>query len=551
MLARRCHPLAITRLCGVLLALCLAVVPAAGERRESLTLDTSVTLAGVGLKLRPFRDFRMVPAPNADMTVYVHPDTNEKVEAFNPADLWVQAQLEGVFKGPAGAFFVASLRFPVSVVNGLPRFPGGQVRRADFDKAAAAATADWAPADIRVWVTALAGKGISGEQDKVAGVSLPFPYVRFSFAGRDSRFQAWLLQIPRGSRQQRVVLLFDLDPAVDAQAAERAVQACVRSVSVLAPEEKKTADTKFQNRKVQGTVDRADPELRAARDRVIQNIRNLKGWWFVETPNYVITSNLGSGNRRLVDMIQTDIESLRTVFTKALPPLKPIVDVSVVRVFNSAAEFKAYVPPEISWATGLWMPEKDELVVSPVDVRQAGAAGRFLLMTVYHEAFHQYAHYALNRMFIPVWFDEGHATFFAAGDVDAHRKRIVFPEDETLARRLVTLLKADKTFSLAPYLAMNHRRFYGDGREGHYAVVWGLVYFLRKAAAQYPGRNYDRVCADVVRRLAALGLADERQAIQAAAASVEVLRLNRDFRDFWESSAKRKRAERVDPFAED
>lgn len=524
---------------------------AAAEHRESIVPGAIETLAGAGLKIRSLRDFALVPLPNADMVLYTNQDTGEKIEAFAPAQLWRNGQMEGLLKGNAGAIAVATVQFNLLAELTFRTMPGGQVQRSDFDQACAAnAPAAWPPDALQLWVETFTGNLIESQVVKVEGFAAPYPFVRYRFKGFDAYRQGWLLAIPRAEGKQYVFLLFEFAATVDSRDVERAVLSCIKSLSAVQPAgAPKKADVKLQNKKVMRGVDTDNPELKAARERVIQNIRNLKDWWFVETPNYVITSNLAAANRRLVDMIQADIECLHDAYDKTIPPVKPITDVSVVRVFNTRENYLAYIPPDAKWSAGLWMPGKDELVISPIDVRQgADQARRRLLKVVYHEAFHQYLYYALNRTQPPVWFNEGHASLFGAANVDQRRMTVSLPEDEDLARILTEYLRKNKNLNLSEYLTMTYRQFYADGREENYAITWGLVYFFRKAAFLYPGRDYEKACPDTLRNLLAAGVNEEAQAIQAALNPLDVTRLQRDFYDFWGNTAKRGRAERNDPF---
>ncbi len=248
-----------------------------------------------------------------------------------------------------------------------------------------------------------------------------------------------------------------------------------------------------------------------------------------------------------MDQIQQDIEVVRAAYERFLPPVEEVREVSVVRVFRDRREYEDYIPEDMKWSSGVWMPTKKELVISPIDLGSARKNQERLLAVVYHEAFHQYLFYALGRMQPPVWWDEGHAALFEGSDLDAHRRTVSIGETDR-AGHLEALLKRGRV-DFPAFFVMTHQDFYGGNLKENYALAWGIVYFLRKAAPQYPKGGYERLLGQTIAGLKAAN-GDWNQAAAAGLKGVDLAQFARDFADFWDGKSKRSRAERFDVLGE-
>ena len=241
-------------------------------------------------------------------------------------------------------------------------------------------------------------------------------------------------------------------------------------------------------------------------------------------------------------------ETMRAAYQAFIPPRVEINDVSVVRVFRDREEYLNYIPKDMQWSAGIWMPMKKELVISPLDVSQTSQARRLTLVVVYHEAFHQYIYYALGGRDLPVWFDEGHATFFEGSDIDAHRKTVKIVEEPLRVDPFLARLKDGRALNLGALLKMDHAQFYSRNSEmmnDNYATAYALVYFLRKAASQYPGRGYDTICSKLLDAVMSENSPDPGASTTKAMEGIDVRQLERDLTDFWKSPTRRHRAERA------
>ncbi len=141
-----------------------------------------------------------------------------------------------------------------------------------------------------------------------------------------------------------------------------------------------------------------------------------------------------------------------------------------MRVCKDKAEYHKYGGP--GGSAGYWSPGDEELVFYQ-DKRNKKDSLRVL----YHEAFHQYIHYAVGKVAPHSWFNEGHGDYFAGhnykgrnfvADVFRWRTGII---SNAIARKSYVPLKDFLTYTQGQYYA-NPGLCYAQG--------WSLVYFLRE-----------------------------------------------------------------------
>ncbi len=281
-------------------------------------------------------------------------------------------------------------------------------------------------------------------------------------------------------------------------------------------------------------------EFAASRADVIASIRNMKDWWYVETKNYIIVSNLSTRDRQLMRRLQKDIEYLRSAYEQFMPAHRPITAVSVVRVFGSSKEYVDYVGESMRWTAGVWISRKKELVINPFGsghgVQDIGA----VLRTVYHEAFHQYLFYAFGRLPTSVWYNEGHAEFYETSAIT--QSRLSVGENSQHLSQLMTAIRSGDA-GVVRMLGMSYEEFYAKSRRSrNYAVAWGLVYYLRKGAVVRQQNPYAQV---LDRYSEAIKQKKNPTAATAAAfVGIDMKEFEADFIAFWKSSQVRRTAER-------
>ncbi len=539
----------------LLLTLIMPSPSALGARdRIRLSLGRYINLTAAGIRLRPLEGFVNSPMPTLDAFTYAEKPTGRQFEAYDPRELWLNDQRVAVFKGGHGTMTVGVLRFPLP--SDLPLINDTHVRRADYERMASRQTGKWDTATITKWVEGFVGARVSAVADDVSDVHLEMPYTRYSFAGHNPEHsQGYIVWLPG----RPVFVRFSLSTRKPVAGLSRTIARCLGSIGPIQSHQQATGPSeRFQNRNGLRHSDRSRPEYEMTRRRVIENIRDLKDWWYVETPNYILTSNLSRRNRVLVSRIQSDIEIVRGAYARLFPPITEIREVSVIRVFGDRREYLNYVDKSMKWSGGLWMPTKKELVISPVQANNTRDQRESVLSVVYHEAFHQYLYYALDRIMPPIWFNEGHAAFFEACRLDRDGGGVQVLENPQRVKALEQLLQQRRArLDLKRIMMMSPPEFYatdhgskpaaGQTRNENYAIAWGLVYFLRKAGPLYADGRYRNFCPTLMRVLTETR-GDWRRASQSATTVVDMQRFTGDFVEFWQHRRTRRRAEELKLF---
>jgi hypothetical protein len=270
-------------------------------------------------------------------------------------------------------------------------------------------------------------------------------------------------------------------------------------------------------------------------------ITGMKSWWYSDTENYIFLSNLGDNSKPLINKMQSDIERYRKAYATLIPPRKPINDVSIVRAFASEKEYKNYVGPDCEHFGGVWMARRKEMILCPVERMKPHDLYRYMLHLMYHEAFHQYIHYALDHVDTSAWFNEGHAELFESSrTVNGKIEAVENPHHVELVLKAL----AGKNDPIQPLLRMSYSNFSIDKNQKtthrNYAMAWALVYYLRKGAPlEQPANNagiLDRYTDNL------WDTKDPLKATERAFSHVNQYNFRKDFTAFWKSKKARQAA---------
>lgn len=284
----------------------------------------------------------------------------------------------------------------------------------------------------------------------------------------------------------------------------------------------------------------------ASREVALAGIRNLRDWWALEAPGYVLLSNLGARHRQTVRVMLDQLAVLRPTWERLLPSSTPIEAVSVLRVYADAADYVRDVGPAQAGTSGLWVPVRGELLIRAFDEGSSREQREAILRTVRHEASHQYAHYAAGRVAPGAWFNEGHAELFE--HVTLRGDRIEFEEYPPHVDRIQRWLTQGG--GLNELLPLSYDAFYaglGDAAQDHYALAWGLVYWLRMTPRDSLPPGADSLLGDYWRAIQRTG--DAGAALDDAVRSHDLRTIETAFADFWTSASRRAVARRTrEPF---
>ncbi len=289
----------------------------------------------------------------------------------------------------------------------------------------------------------------------------------------------------------------------------------------------------------------------ASRQSALDSVKGMKGWWYVETTNYIIITDLPSGKAVVVKEMQKQIEYLRSAYSRVVPPGKMLDAASIIRFFGDTQSYERYVAPNMKWSGGYWDPGRGELVIRPQewgDIKQKNA---WLRETLYHEGFHQYLSYAFSRADAAVWYNEGHATVMEGIEFTPYGVKI--DEVPRYAEQLAEHMKKGP-LKIDDLLPMDHAAFYSEkknseeDRKWNYARSWALCYFLRKGAPLEKDRPWAGLAEKYRAALAETN--DGKKAAEKCFEGVDMNALHESLNAFWKSSNRRGEARKYDLFAQ-
>ena len=568
----------------------------AAPSSRHLRLEREISLPGIGIRFRPLKDCEQRPLPALSHAAFRRSDGLE-LEGVSLRDAWMNDQCAASFSSPGVSILIGIPSLPAPSEESPPCFYEDYVTRESFDswarewKANARSTAkpgttakpgirrlntkthadsnaeggnaarkhsesekedsesggssgtETFPFQMEKWLKTFTGaESLTLSEENIRTSSPMTRILRYEIPGRENLGTFLFLCTDERVPGHGVVLFYRFAPSLSGEKAGRAALASVSSLKLQRPkaqspgEEKKREGLKRTGEEIQYS----EKYLRSRQD-VISNIRNLPGWWYLETPNFILTADIRKSSE--IEEIRREAEKIRDFYSQVLPPLREIDDVSVIRIFGSHEDYVAYVGEEWKWSIGIWMAMKKELVVSPVPRLKGKSRMEEMIHTLYHELFHQYLFYAAGGRNAHVWFNEGLAQLFEDVESRGSGKFRLSPGRDLLerGRRAAFSGLGDvrrlKEMSLEEFQAEH---------ELSYPAVWSLVYFMlcggpvlkeENSYAGIPGRYY--------RALVETG--DPEKANQKAWEGIDLDRFQQDYRQFWNSktliSRSRSRAE--------
>ncbi|MBN1669935.1 MAG: DUF1570 domain-containing protein [Kiritimatiellae bacterium] len=513
--------------------------------------QTDLPQIGLRLKLMPHARETPPTPPKVEIYRFTKGTESWKTEMYAPLDLWRQRQHAGSWADGAGnTLLLARINCP------LPEgFPHEHVSLTEYDAKATEAAErvrdGWTEPELALWVADFTGAKTAAAHPVTPRPLAVSDLLQFDLAEPVPATLAYAFRVRRPmpghapAPSSWLFARFTLAPGADRDAARQAIRekffGSVSPIAIVAPAG--PSDT-FQN---PATLVGGGPSqpFEASRKQVRDSIRNMKDWWYVETPHYIILSDLGTRHRRLVQQLQADIEKLRAAYAQLIPARRPITTISVIRVFAESEAYTRYVGPLHADSVGLWMAAKKELVVRPTFGGQSAEDRDSVPRATFHEAFHQYVDYAFDYVRPAVWFNEGHAVFFE--NAELRGGRVSIDEGRRHLKTLRELIESDWLTAdrIRAILAMSYPDFYAgslDVKLQRYAVAWGIVYYLRKGLDPEAPPAY----AGVLDRYgdALWQTRDAGQATEAAFAGIDLAAFRDELVQFWKSASRRARARR-------
>lgn len=494
-------------LAGVLFMAAVAAAPA------SISLGGSVSLPTVGMRFRVFREMKPMPLP---LPAIVAKRRSDGVNLVDSLEYWRFRQTAGVWFNDVGEIRVGTLLFPPLAEAQLKSEGELATELEPLD-------AELPEEQLKRWVRDFTGIGVSDVK--------PFPQslygcraVVFELEKSPEENRIAYLLTPNGEPLRGTLLFFRTSSGIPSDRVERVIRQSLGSVQFLKP--KRETVSLAESRRKKGSA-----EFEASRARVIQSIRNLDDWWYVDTENYIFVSN--QTDRRAMTRLRTELEQAREVFESYFPLRRPLQSVSVVRIFKQREQYLEYVGGELEWSGGLWSPARRELVISPLDRRVRDSMQKMIMRQVaFHEGFHQYLFFATGEAQADMWYNEGTAQYFEGIEFRTGKGVVLLPQES--GRALTALFEHDRVLDVGALVKMDRRAFYGENRNENYLLAQALVYYLWKGApvadcpqyAQIPRRYYEKL----------VETRDPAAANAAAWEGVDMAQFAKDLSRFWNDS---------------
>jgi hypothetical protein len=262
-----------------------------------------------------------------------------------------------------------------------------------------------------------------------------------------------------------------------AQLADKEIPAwrrCAEKLELFEPTAAPDADkwTKFYAR---------NPAFRSPELRIKLRSKLVGDWEAEDTPNYLVVYH--TKKESLVNHFEKRLEGIRRNYVERFPPAGEVTAVSTVRICENEEEYRLYGGPDRT--AGYWNPRSEELVLyvfdnTGSDWKSGKEDGRIVL---FHEAFHQYIHYAAGELAPHSWFNEGYGDYFSGAEFNEHGevgRILVNPWRSSTIRQA---LERHEHPSWSEMVDMAKADYYGPNAGLNYAMGWSMIYFLETAAA--------------------------------------------------------------------
>lgn len=496
-----------------------------------------------GLKFRGLRDSKPAPSSSPRIIQLFRSD-EKKFDSYNLHDMWTMDQLVGKWENEAGTIAIYKLNLPLP--EGIEIHLNKFVLKPDYDAWLEKNKNAAENVNINDWMDFFTGSKIDGEPETVK-TSLVLKILHYKIISDGRKHQEmYMVTDLRSAEQRSYLFVYEIEPATDFKQSINAIQQSVQSMGFQNARE---TEAKQMVTKTSKNKQEYSEEYYADRQRILNNIKNLKGWWFLDTANYIIISNLK--DKKLISDIEKNIEKARNAYKIVFPLKKPLNAVSIVKVFGDRDEYLAYLgrSSEFAWSAGFWDASKKELAISSVENNgsRVQELNKRLQEIMFHEAFHQYLYYATNNMRTAPWFNEGGASFFESLKIMPGKENF----DVEFSGHMEHFLELIKRRPINAEDILNtktYASFYDKTAiENNYSMAWGLMYFLLKGAPamknkndypEIPSRYYDAV----------IETGDPDKATEIAWKDVDMKKFNNDFNSFWASAAMVSRSKTYNPF---
>lgn len=493
---------------------------------------TEISAAGVKLKLP--KDAVRSPLPPPDSRVGKR--NGQTVDVFFPKELWEHEQTVSFFKGPgfSVSVFLMTLPYPSELMG---KKGENRVSRSEFENWKN--TNKFTPEsliDTDSWVKNLTGGKMVQSQtgSEIPSSSTAVQVARYNLEGENFR-NRYLYIIQGKNRQGKIFVQVSLENQKDYSAAWKTVDQLIAQSVFITPGSGKEEDAKILKSTAAKNTQRSKEYVMDSA-AVVESIKGLKKWYSMEGDGFIILSDASTRKDTEIIMSETDaaIKSYQTLFPMVIPQTAPMV----VRVVDTMAEMKEHCPWEHTPGS-FWNNDKKEVVVCPSYWKDFSKRPDGMLRSLHSSTVAQYVFTAMNKSYSYPWFHNGMVSVFSDIDVKAKGKyEVVFDRDreKNIQQRGLDGINGKFGKHVADIIKITHEDISRSRQWSSYNdTLWAFFYFLVKGAPVVKGQEG---YAEIPAKFCTAFIKNKynaKKATQEAFEGVDMNKLDKDMRDFWNS----------------
>ena len=482
--------------------------------KSALRLGKRESIKSVGVSFKAFDGFESRPINFPDLFT----DKKTKKKYYKTAEIWRYKQYLGSWGNSNGVLTVAEMSF-IPPKSSLIYITDKQATKKFRVKEQ---SVYWGKGKKLEWLESFIGREIKSKpvvSRRRDGTAIEY----YPLKDNKSYYGLFIVSNSRVLKNN-IVFLYKIEARVSKKKVMKLIYSSIKSVYFA-----------YVRKKNNKSLAKSSSEYEVSKEKVLRNIRNLRDWWGIDAKDYFIITNYPKSSKPFIKEIETELKLSQKIYSRFYKRTVPLKEVNVVRIFKDRDDYAAYVGEGHGWTAGMWMPSKEELVISPLIHGKGSKNESSQIRILKHEAFHQYIHYALDQVQTSAWFNEGNAVFFEGTRISGKKLKVDPSNYLNLLKQMVKKQKPD----INALLNMSYAQFYSGGKKSiaeHYALAWGVVYFVYKGAPKIKrrtGRDYTKILKNYYKRLIATKSREE--ATKSAWSRVNMKQFTADFVKYYKN----------------
>ncbi len=498
-----------------------------------MVLGKETQLADFGIKLRIPKDLE--PSPIPVLQPRYLKTASGRIAVYSPEELWSHDEYIASWTNPSARVYLArmSRKPPLNLPQKQKRDISLEAYQ-EYCRSVDPEADGWTEEDILSWIKSFSNADIdSVEFMKNSNGTLEMRYFILKPAlgapvlREEIGFhkEIFIYKNPK-NRFQRLALLFYISDNLDSRKSSKVSVASAQSLALM-PLKAKTED-KTQE------VSRSAAYM-AARDKMIQSVKNAPSWHISESEFFIVASNTKS---------KSDISALAKELERAFASMKELYSlppecdpVFAVRFFEDHKDLVSYAGNLYQRNAVVWTPGREELLIAYPDwIKDKSRRDEAFDHELYSAFCEQYFYVAAGRAAVfDMWFWFGNVFLFS--DLSYKGSRLDFEPPQKKIDELKNII-ATANISVAsvikmPYGMENTPAGRAQYRNAH-MISWGIVYFLLKNSdSPRANADYKKI---IPRYYEALTSGKKKlDANSIAWEGIDMRKFQSDFDAFWKS----------------